>query len=615
MPDRHPFAIVLVAGIAALALGTAQAPLWDEDEPRFAVIARTMVETGDWVVPVFNGTLAVDKPVLMHWAMAASMSVFGVNEFASRLPSMIAALATALALLRLGTRLFNPTTGVVAALAWLGSLLAGIEAHAATPDAILTALCTWATVLAAEVLLTAQKGDIPRFQAASPGAAPSPRKRGMSPFFLPRLSVARAVGIGLLLGLAVVCKGPIGFVGPLAVLVPWAWWVAVDRRLAELPTGPWLRRIAAVAFPAVIDVIRSLRPVVLTAGMLLAAAPWYVAVWQRTDGAWIEGFFFVHNVGRFMAPMEKHSGGVLFHPLTMLVLFYPWSCFLPLAVVLAAWRTWKRTVPVATVHALGLALVWLGVWVGGFSAAATKLPNYILPAYPAAALVVAIVAVEAARRAATGGNWPHPRWAATGTLSLAFGGVATIATIVVAARYGLPGAEPAAAVGLVPLVGAGACWWLATRNRPEAALACFTGTALLYTALAVGPAAGQIAKANAIPSFVSGLKADGDVAARLGTFMIASPNVVFYAGGHVNQIVQDDADAAARFLASGPDAVLLVPADRLARVEAVLPAGYGELGRTRPMFRADDVVAIGRVAPADRTAQGHRTTGGGEMAR
>ncbi len=612
MSERRPLAIVVIAGLVALALGTARAPLWDEDEPRFAVIARTMMETGDWVVPVFNGTLAVDKPVLMHWAMAASMSVFGANEFASRLPSMIAALATALALLRIGTRLFNPTTGVVAALAWLGSLLAGIEAHAATPDAILTALCTWATVLAAEVLLrpagaggTAGAGT----RAGGLRAADGGPCIACGDDALPRLGVGRAVGIGLLLGLAVVCKGPIGFVGPLAVLVPWAWWVAVDRRLTELPAGPWLRRIGAAAVPAVIDVLRSLRPIVLTAAMLLAAAPWYVAVWQRTDGAWIEGFFFVHNVGRFMAPMEQHSGGVLFHPLTMLVLFFPWSCFLPLAVVLAAWRTWKRTVPVATVHALGLALVWLGVWVGGFSAAATKLPNYILPAYPAAALLVAVVAVEAARQAATSGRWPHPRWAATGTLALAFGGVATIATIVIAARYGLPGAEPAAIVGLVPLVGAGACWWLAARNRPEAALACFTGTALLYTALAVGPAAGQIATANAIPGFVSGLKGDGDAAARLGTFMIASPNVVFYASGHVNQIVQDDAAAAAKFLASGPDAVLLVPADKLARVEAVLPAGYGEVGRSRPMFRDEDVVAIGRVAPADRTARG------GEVAR
>ena len=608
MFDRRPLAIVLVAGLASLALGTAWAPLWDEDEPRFAVIARTMVETGDWVVPVFNGTLAVDKPVLMHWAMAASMSVFGVNEFACRLPSMIAALATALALLRLGTRLFNPTTGVVAALAWLGSLLAGIEAHAATPDAILTALCTWATVLVAEVLLG------PAGTTTAPTTQSGGRQSSDGPCIacgddvLPRLSMARALSVGLLLGLAVVCKGPIGFVGPLAVIVPWAWWVAVDRRLAELPAGPWLRRVAATACPAVIDVIRSLRPIVLTAGILVAAAPWYVAVWLRTDGAWIEGFFFVHNVGRFMAPMEKHSGGVLFHPLAMLVLFYPWSCFLPLTVVLAAWRTWNRTVPVATVHALGLMLAWLGVWVGGFSAAATKLPNYILPAYPAAALLVAVVAVEAARRAATAGRWPHPRWAATGTLALAFGGAATIATIIVAARSGLPGAEPAAVVGLVPLAGAGACWWLATRQRPDAALACFTGTALLYTALAVGPAAGQIATANSIPAFVSGLTAGG-ATARLGTFMIASPNVVFYASGHVNQIVQDDADAAAKFLASGPDAVLLVPADKLARVEAVLPDGYGELGRSRPMFRTEDVVAIGRIAPAARTARG------GEVAR
>ena len=71
------------------------------------------------------------------------------------------------------------------------------------------------------------------------------------------------------------------------------------------------------------------------------------------------------------------------------------------------------------------------VWVGGFSAAATKLPNYILPAYPAAALLVAALGVEAARQAATSGRWPHPRWLAAGLASLAFGGIATAATIIV----------------------------------------------------------------------------------------------------------------------------------------------------------------------------------------
>ena len=617
MTSQRPLLVVLLAGTAALLVGVAQGPLWDGDEPRFAAIARTMVETGDWVVPVFNDTLAVDKPVLMHWCMAACMSIFGTNEFAARLPSMIAALLTALALLRAGSRFFDATTGVVAALAWLGCLLAGIEAHAATPDAILTALCTWATVLAAEVIvpLASTAGLENRHHKTVRRRPPAGQETGGTAGWtgqegpciacgddaLPRLSLRRAAGIGLLLGVAVICKGPIGFVGPLAVLVPWAWWVAVDWRIAEMPYGPWLRRVALAALPAVVDCIRSLRPIVLFATAILAAAPWYVAVSLRTDGAWTEGFFFVHNVGRFMAPMEKHDGGLLFHPLTMLLLFYPWSCFLPLALALTGWRTWKRTVPTATVHVFGLMLVWLAVWVGGFSAAATKLPNYILPAYPAAALIVAAFAVDAARKAAVSGCWPHTRWMATGTLALAFGGIATAATVLVTVQFGLAGAEPAAMVGLIPIVGTLICWRLATR-RPLAAVEAFAATALAFTAVAVGPAAGWIARGNTVPPFVRELQSRDAGLARLGTFMLGSPNVVFYSNGHVNQIVYDDADAAEQFLAASPEAVLLVPEHRLDRIKPLLPAGFGEVARTRPMFRDFDLIAVGRLPPTGRSA-------------
>jgi hypothetical protein len=87
--------------------------------------------------------------------------------------------------------------------------------------------------------------------------------------------------------------------------------------------------------------------------------------------------------------------------------------------------------------------------------------------------------------------------------------------------------------------------------------------------------------------------------------MMASPNVVFYSNGHVNQIIHDDAEAARRFLASGADTVLLVPAGRLERIETILPPGFGEVERTRPMFRDQDLVAVGRL-PGDRTAS--RTT-------
>jgi 4-amino-4-deoxy-L-arabinose transferase-like glycosyltransferase len=583
MTSQRSLFIVLAAGFATLAIGTAPTPLWDEDEPRFAAIARAMVETGDWVVPMFNGQLAVDKPVLMHWCMAASMTVFGTNEFAARLPSMIAALVVALAVLRIGTRLFDPLVGMIAALAWLGTILSGIEAHAATPDAILTALCSWAVVLAVEVIIGS--------------AAP-----GTSTVNLPRLSIARSALIGLLLGLAVVCKGPIGFVGPLAVLVPWALWVAIDRRVATTVTGSWLARTASFVIPATIDVLRSLRPVVITLAAIAAAAPWYVAVWQRTNGAWIEGFFFVHNVGRFMAPMEKHGGGMWYHPVTMLVCFYPWSCFLPLSLVLATWRVWRRAIPDTLVPAVGLILVWFAVWVGGFSLAATKLPNYVLPAYPAAALIVAWVAVDAARRATATGHWPHPRWVAFGMGGLVFGGIATAATVIVATRFGAPGGEPAALVGLVPLVGAVICWRLAATGQPLRAVNAFAATSLVFTALAVGPGSTILAQANTIPGFVRSIDATAPDRTKLGTFTIASPNIVFYADQPVHQILNDDVDNAMVFLASSPDAVLLVPEPKVKLLEKSLPPGHGIIGRARPLFRPHDVVAIGKVPPGDRTA-------------
>ncbi|MFM9011206.1 MAG: ArnT family glycosyltransferase [Planctomycetota bacterium] len=562
--NRHT-TLVVVATLATLALGTAATPLWDEDAARFATIARAMVESGDWVVPRFNGTLAVDKPVLMHWCMAACMTVFGQSEFAARLPSMIATLLTGLALARAGRRWFDSTTGVVAALAHAGCLLVAIEAHAATPDAILTALVTWSTVLLAEAITpTAMEG-------------------------LGRPGLGRAVGIGGLLGLAVVCKGPIGFIGPLAVVGLWAWCLAARRRWDQRrPRG--IGETVAAAAAAVVDAARSLRPITITLAALAAALPWYVAVTLRTDGAWTTGFFLVHNVGRFLAPMEKHSGGFLFHPLTMLVGFYPWSCFLPFAVVVGAWRTWRHDDREPAGAGMLLSLVWLAVWVGGFSAAATKLPNYVLPAYPAAARLVAVIAVDAVRRA-TASGWPHPRWLTTGVACLAFGGVATAATLVLAGRLGIPAAGSAAVVGIVPLIGAAACWHHAGR-RPLAALATFWITGLVYAGAMVGHAQARVATANTLPAFVAGLRA-APGGARIGTYVLPSPNVVFYAHQPVTRIADGDLASVAAFLRSGPDAVLLVPEDEDASIRARRPSGCGERARTRPVFRRHDVLAVG----------------------
>lgn len=568
---RHPAILVLVLSALALAVGFGPSPLWDEDEPRFAAVARTMVESGDWIVPTFNGTLAVDKPVLMHWGMAAAFKAFGVSEFAARLPSAIATLVTALVLLRAGSRWFDPVVGVVAALAYVGCILVAIESHAATPDAILVALTCAATLIAAEGLLPPRGSRV--------------------------LSVGRAIAVGAITGLAVLCKGPVGFVGPLAVVWLWAGWVSFEEaRTAGRSIGGTL----AAGASALVRSALALRPILVTLSMLAVAGPWYAAVSIRTAGAWPAGFFFVHNVGRFAAPMEKHAGSVLYHPLAMLVGFFPWSCFLPLAFVLSAWRIWKSTHASSdsprrerAIHLL--LLLWITIWVGTFSAAATKLPNYVLPAYPAAALLVAAMGVEACRRT----RWEHPRWMAAGVASLVFGGVATTATILVAARYGLHGGEPAAVVGLLPILGAAACVVAARRHRP-AALAAMAVTGLAFTATTVGPAGSWLARANTLPSLVAEAERI-QPEARLGIYGLYSPNVVFYADANVEEFVAARRDDTLAFMRSGDDVLLILPEDRYAALKEDLPEDVGVLAKVRPLFRTHDMLLVGR--PRNATAR------------
>ncbi len=572
---RTPLVAVLLASVVTLAVGFAPMPFWDEDEPRFAAIARTMLETGDWVVPMYNDTLAVDKPVLMHWCMAACYRLFGVSEIPARLPAAIATLATAWALLRAGTRWFNTRTGIVAALVWMGCLLVGIEAHAATPDAILTALTAWMTILAAEPLVGL-------------AASSTSERRPDAP--LPRLDWARAAGIGALGGLAVLCKGPVGFVGPLAVILPW---VAALAWGARRDPAASIGGQARTAIAASIDAARYARPLIMTLAMLAVAAPWYVAVGLRTGGEWPAGFFLVHNVGRFAAPMENHSGGIFFHVLAMLVGFYPWSCFLPLSIVLATRQATKAETPTMERRALGIILFWMLVWVGTFSLAATKLPNYVLPAYPAAAMVVAATATRLVDR----GRIAFPGWLANGLGWVVFGGIATAATVLVAGRYGLEGATPAALVGVVPLAGAAACWWGARSGRFDPVMTMVV-TGLVYTALAVGPAAARIAGANSLPPLVDQAHRHVGGVARLSTYGQNTPNVVYYARGHVNEWRPEQADEALADLASGEDRVLLVTADAYRVLEPRLPPGSGIVGRSRPRFKDGDFLLLGKVAPS-----------------
>ena len=598
---RHSQLFVTAVAIVVLASGFIGVPFWDEDEPRFAAIAQTMVETGDWTVPLFNGELAVDKPVLMHWCMAACFSVFGMNEIAARLPAALAALLTSLALLRLGTRCFSVATGIVAALAYLGCLLVAIEAHAATPDSILVALSTWATLLLIEPFLPDRRHSL------------ESTKQPAQVNITSSVSMWHAGLAGSLLGLGVLCKGPIGYIGPLVVVMGWVWLVQCLSTTREHLAGiqfkeqvfSTLRHVFSNGIPAAFRTVQQTRLLIVTAAAILVAAPWYVSVGVQTDWEWTKGFFFVHNVGRFVAPMERHSGGFLFHPLTMLVGFYPWSCFLPLAIwatVGQLWKTWRQgqTPQIENSHtpALSLLLFWMSVWVGGFSLAATKLPNYIMPAYPAAALLVAALAMEAVKRSA----WLYPRWMGIGVGGIAFGGIATSVTILVGSFYGLTGSEPAAIIGLIPLAGA---FWLVwgSRQRPAYAVGTMVFLGLLYSSLAVGPTAAWISRANTLPALIREAHAHAGGHARIGAYSQITPNLVYYAKGIVQRWAPDSARAehAATFLSTGPDAVLVIPEDQFDELSSFLPETAGVVGRARPLFKNQDFLLVGTTETSMQT--------------
>ena len=94
-----------------------------------------MLESGDWVLPKFNGSLRVDKPVLLYWLQVGSYEWFGVNEFAGRLPSALAAFLTLLLTYELGRRMFGPSAGLLAGLILGSTLLFCGVAHFANPDA------------------------------------------------------------------------------------------------------------------------------------------------------------------------------------------------------------------------------------------------------------------------------------------------------------------------------------------------------------------------------------------------------------------------------------------------------------------------------------------------
>src|SRR5579872_6205207 len=209
LPRQLREGLVLVAlAMLVFLTGLGGTRLWDDDETFFAQTAREMFERGDLVVPWFNQTLFSHKPPFMYWMMIGAYHVFGVTEFASRLPSAIFGIASVLLVWRLGRILYSPRVGFWAGIVLATSLNFVVIARAATCDAELVVFCTLPIYLFVRGTATRKSGE----NGTGPQLVWTQDDSLHAPSWKTYIAVYASMGM------AVMVKGPIGVVLPTSVL-------------------------------------------------------------------------------------------------------------------------------------------------------------------------------------------------------------------------------------------------------------------------------------------------------------------------------------------------------------------------------------------------------------
>ena len=325
--------------------------LMDKTEALFVEVAHQMVQRHDWITPWWNGQTFFDYPVWGYWMVAQSFRLFGATEWAARLPVALAATATVMAACGLvylwGSTLEAPRTRLIRACVAAGVL-------ATTPGWI-----GWGRTATTDMFLASA------ISLALFGFLISHRLAGHR-LWEPMGRIALA----LFSGIAVLAKGPVGLLLPALVIGAFLTWRGHWRR--------WARPFPLLAMA------------LLFLGVVL---PGYSAATEANGDAFLNGFLGFSNLKRFTSVLYAHPGPPWFYLPWLLLLLLPWTFFLPAALIGRGrwWSPSRGAGPGPCADELQLFLVlWLGLVVAFFSAAATKLPGYILPALPAASLLVGL---------------------------------------------------------------------------------------------------------------------------------------------------------------------------------------------------------------------------------
>jgi 4-amino-4-deoxy-L-arabinose transferase-like glycosyltransferase len=514
----------------------ANLPLIDPDEGLHAAIAAEMVARGDYTVPRLLGVAFLDKPILFFAAQALAVSVLGETELAVRLPGHVFGLLGAVSTGILGAVLAGRAAGFAAAFIYATLLFPLALNQAAVHD---VALVPWTNLALACFAVAMRRPDHP----------------------------VRVVGwcvlAGLWLGLAALTKGLVGVAicGVATALV-----ALVERRMSTLLV---LGGIVSLAVAAIV------------------AAPWYLAV-ERIEPGYLNYFFVERHLLGFTTQTQIHAGR-------------PWWYYGP--ILLGGSLPWVLTAVAAWQphggrgRAAGLrrfAALWLGAGLLLLSAAGSKLPTYLLPLYPAVALLAAVAWL-------TSPEWPQrPPGAGLGAL-VRLQAIAGALLLPAAAAWAVWMAGLAVSPGHRVGIGAASVAWLglawrAPRWPLERAFVASTGAmaaTLIVAYLTIFPDVAGQRSARDLAVFFN---ARGEVPPRLLIVDERVGSLLFYLDGALREQLtpkQVEGVTLARALVQGAavaGTLVAVPDAVVSRLEARLELGgvaFEEAGRYRLYAAAD----------------------------
>ena len=497
LPIRFASLWLALAGLLIFLPGNNLAPLIDRDEPRFAQATREMIERHEWVVPYFNDQYRFDKPILIYWMMRPCYALFGANEFSARLPSVLSTILLGWLVFRMGRRWFTTRVGFFAAFGLLTCLQLVMHARSAVADMPMVAMVVLAQFAAWELV----HDDGPKYPWRW--------------FWL----LYGALGIGFL------AKGPVTLVVPLLTFLffRFALW-RKPVRWSRLKLGPGL--VVALAI----------------------IGSWGIPALMKTAGEFWTVGMKSHVYERGLQTFQGHGAFFLYYFAISLISLFPWIAFAGEGAVHLR-RNWTEKNAFLTSWLLGTYIL--------FSFYMTKLPHYVMPAFPAFFLILA-QAAEA--------DFPRPRWTRV-FFRVVISLLCIVAAMVLTGAFLIPFTPPYVSLYFAMIGGAGivfALAWLAILWRSaRPGMVALPLVAVAIGAVLLGKGLRETTPAVMLQPIFEKMPAG----AEFGFYRFKEPSLVFYSNRkwrNLNNV--DDVNA---FLAkSGPR--LVVTEEREVKLEKYL---------------------------------------------